>query len=141
MIEKSVWLACGQAEAFRLFTDGVSEWWPATHRLSKEADGEVFLLASGRFFERTRDGREFEMGRVREWSAPERIVLDFYLGTGPDNPTSVTITFMLDNGGTRIDVRHTETEASAALWNLRAPVFDRSWDSVLEKFQETVDSR
>lgn len=138
MIEKPVWLARGQAEAFRLFTEGISGWWPTTHRLSKEADGEVFLLASGRFFERTRDGREFEMGRVREWSEPERIVLDFYLGTGPDHPTSVTITFTPENGGTRIGVRHTATEASAALWNARAPVFIRSWDSVLTNLQNSV---
>lgn len=141
MIEKSVWLACGQAEAFRLFTDEVSRWWPATHRLSKASDGEVFLLASGRFFERTRDGREFEMGRVLEWPAVERIVLDFYLGTGPDHPTSVTITFTPESGGTRIDVRHTGTGASAALWNLRAPVFNGSWDSVLANFEKSFDRR
>lgn len=138
MIEKSVWLECGPGEAFRLFTEGVSGWWPVTHRLSKEGDGEVFLLASGRFFERARDGREFEMGRVREWAAPERIVLDFYLGTGPDHPTSVTITFTAENGGTRVGVRHTETGASAALWNLRAPVFIRSWDAVLASLQKSV---
>ena len=131
MIEKTVWLACAPEAAFRLFTHRVSEWWPETHRLGKDPASELYMVESGRFFERTSDGRELEMGRLVEWVAPERLVLDFYLGTGPAQPTVVTVRFVAEGEGTRITIEHGAKPESAAVWEQRAPVYRRSWDAVL----------
>ena len=68
---------------------------------------------------------------MRSWDVPTRIVLDFFIATGPEKPTEVEITFAADAGGTRVTVTHRPTAASADLWAERAPRYERSWELVL----------
>ena len=131
MIQKSILLRCPPDEAFQLFTARVSEWWPPTHRLTKDPESELFLEQTGRFWERARDGREAELGRVLVWQPPLRLALDFYMGTNASQPTALEVTFSVENEGTRVTVHHRPKPESEALWNQRAPVFERSWDAVL----------
>jgi uncharacterized protein YndB with AHSA1/START domain len=136
MIEKSILLRCSADEAFQLFTGRITEWWPPTHRPTKDPESTLHLEQTGRFWERARDGREMELGRVLVWEPPHRLELAFYLGTNPAQPTAVTITFTTENDGarvtTRVTIHHRPTPESADLWNQRAPVFERSWDAVLQ---------
>ena len=132
MIEKSIWLRCPPAQAFELFTSGVSDWWPKTHRPSKDPGSELFLERSGRFWERARDGREIELGRVLEWEPPHRLAPDFYIGTSADRPTAMEATFIAENGGTRVKIHHRAKPESEEAWSQRAPVYERAWDAVLE---------
>jgi uncharacterized protein YndB with AHSA1/START domain len=90
----------------------------------------VFLEASGRFFERDENGREVDMGRVLSWDPPHRLTLDFYIGTSAAQPTFVEVTFAEEDGGTRVLVLH-QPGANGELWDQRAPVFERSWETVL----------
>jgi uncharacterized protein YndB with AHSA1/START domain len=136
MIRKSVLLHCPPEQAFRLFTERISDWWPKTHRPMKDVETELFLERDGRFCERSRDGREADLGRVLVWDAPHRLVLDFYLGTGAAQPTSVEVTFAPEGEGTRVSVEHTPTPASESVWETRAPVFEKSWDAVLTAYGE-----
>ena len=92
-LTKTVVLACGIDRAFALFTEHASAWWPAERRHTADATSEIMMLAGGRFYERGRDGKEVELGRVRDWQPPTRIVLDWYPGTDAEHPTAVTITF------------------------------------------------
>lgn len=91
------------------------------------------LLASGRFFERARDGREVELGRVRAWEPPSRLLLDFYPGTDADHPTEVEVRFALEGEApaTRVTILHRPTPASEALFQASAPRYVASWDRVL----------
>lgn len=132
MIRKSILLRCPPDEAFHLFTAQISEWWPKTHRLTKDPESELFLERTGRFRERARDGREMELGRVLAWEPPYRLALDFYMGTGPDQPTAVEVTFTAESEGTRVTVHHRPKPESEELWQQRAPVFQRSWEAVFE---------
>ena len=131
MIRKEVLLPCPPARAFALFTQRASEWWPPGRRHTGDEHSAVLLEPAGRFWERARDGSEIELGRVRTWDAPARLVLDFYPGTDAEHPTHVVITFAAAPGGTRVVVEHRPTGASEALWNARAPAYARSWESVL----------
>jgi len=131
MIQKSVLLHCPLDQAFRLFTERISEWWPITHRLTKDPESLLFLESTGTFRERSRDGREVELGRVLTWQPPHRLTLDFYLGTGTAQPTSVEVTFEPEEAGTQVTIIHRPGPESENLWSLRAHVFDKSWDSVL----------
>lgn len=135
MIEKSLVLPLSQSEAFILFTSRISEWWPPTHRPSKDPLSQLFLEPGGRFWERARDGREAELGRVVRWDAPVSLEFDFYLGTSAAQPTSVTITFTPEEGGTRVQVRHRPKPESQDLWESRASIYDRSWNAVLSALQ------
>ena len=70
--------------------------------------------ASGFFFERD-----------------ERLVLDWYPGTGPAAPTQVEVRFESVREGTRVIVLHTEGPAGEELYRRRVEAYDRSWDLVL----------
>jgi uncharacterized protein YndB with AHSA1/START domain len=131
MIRKSVLLGCPLDEAFELFTARISEWWPDTHRLTKDPESQLFLEPAGRFWERGGDGREIELGRVLTWEPPHRLTLDFYIGTNIAQPTDLEVTFTSENEGTRVTVNHCAKPESEHLWIRRAPVFGKSWDAVL----------
>ena len=131
MIQKSVVLPCPRDKAFQLFTERISEWWPATHRMTRDPNSELFLEASGRFWVRTGDGNEIELGRVVAWEPPHRLALDFYIGTNPAQPTAVEVTFTDEGGATRVTVHHRAKPESEELWNQRAPLFEKSWTTVL----------
>ena len=138
MIQKSILLRCPPDEAFHLFTVRISEWWPKTHRLTKDPESELFLEPAGRFWERSREGREIELGRVLTWEPPHRLALDFYIGTNVAQPTALEVTFTSENEGTRVTVHHRSKPESEDLWTLRAPVFERSWEAVLAALASAV---
>lgn len=137
-LTKTVLLPLPPARAFALFTEQASAWWPEDRRHTKDPASEIAMLASGRFFERSRAGVEVELGRVRKWSPPGLLELDFYVATGPDKPTDVTITFVAEGAGTRVTVEQRPTRASEAVWSERAPRFAASWDRVLECLAQAV---
>ena len=134
-LEKKVVLACDRARAFELFTREISAWWPPDRRHTGDAQSALFL-SPHRFFERARDGREVDLGKVRVWEPPRRIVLDFYVGTDAQHPTDVEIDFSDAAGGTLVRVLHRPTEASAELWGLRVARFESSWSLVLAALAE-----
>ncbi len=133
MIEKSVVLPCSIERAFALFTEEISAWWPPDRRHTGDPESTMQLLASGRFYERARDGREVELGRVRAWEPPARLVLDFYPGTDADHPTEVEVRFAGEGApsSTRVTILHRPTPASEALFHGSAPRYHASWDRVL----------
>jgi hypothetical protein len=131
MMVKSVLLPLAPVAAFQLFTQKIGEWWPPDRRHTEDPASEIFLLESGRFFERARDGREVELGAVRSWDLPNRIVLDFFIATSPEKPTEVEIAFAARGDSTQVTVVHRPKPVSAALWAERAPRYERSWDVVL----------
>ena len=131
MIVKSVMLPLAPLAAFELFTQKIGAWWPADRRHTQDPASEIFLLQSGRFYERARDGHEVELGYVRSWELPSRILFDFFIATGPEKPTEVEITFAGQAGGTCVTVTHRPKPESAGLWTERAPRYERSWDAVL----------
>lgn len=131
MIEKSVLLPLVPQQAFDLFTAQIDSWWPADRRHLNDVHSQVFLLSSGRFYERARDGTELDLGRVRLWDPPRRVILDFFVGTDAARPTEVTIGFSAEGDATRVSVSHRPGASSIDAWNTRAPVFGRSWDAVL----------
>lgn len=131
MIERSVILACGPERAFELFTEHAGLWWPAQRRHTKDVNSSIRMEATGRFYERSRDGAEIELGVVRRFEPGKRLVLDWYPGTGPDAPTRVEITFEPVDGGTQVTVHHDRGAADEAVFGRNAPAYDRSWDLVL----------
>jgi hypothetical protein len=131
MIVKSVILPLPPVAAFELFTQKIGEWWPPDRRHTQDSTSEIFLLESGRFYERARDGREVELGHVRSWDFPSRILLDFFIATSPEQPTEVEITFAAAGQDTQVTVMHGPKPSSEALWTERAPRYERSWGVML----------
>ena len=131
MITKTAVLPCSIERAFELFSEHASEWWPPERRHTRDPASEIRMLASGRFWERDSQGREVELGRVREWAPPSRIVLDWYPGTDADRPTQVVVSFAAEGDATRITIEHRPLPESTDLWGDRASRYVASWDLVL----------
>ncbi len=139
-VEHTVVLPCAIEHAFELFTNHASEWWPANRRHTGDPASTIRMEPLGRFWERATDGREAELGLVRTWEAPRRIVLEFYIGTGSERPTEATIHFEPEGEGTRVTVTHRPLAASEAIWAEFAPRFVSSWEVVFEalaRFERT----
>jgi uncharacterized protein YndB with AHSA1/START domain len=131
MITRTVALACTVERAFELFTGQASSWWPHGRRHTPDPASRIVFEPLGRFFERASDGREVELGRVLEWTPPRRLVLDFFIGTGPAEPTFVVVEFAAEAEGSRVTVLHRPRPASQAAWDRRAPAFAASWEALL----------
>lgn len=141
MILKSVWLPCDVARAFELFTEHAAEWWPESHRPSKDATSEILMSPDGRFVERRPGAEDTPLGAVTAWEPPFRLTLDFYIGSDPAHPTDVTVLFRVEGAGTRVTVEHRPTPRSGDVWSARAPVFARSWEAVLAALARAASRR
>jgi uncharacterized protein YndB with AHSA1/START domain len=139
MIEKAVLLACAPERAFELFTEHASSWWPETRRHTPDPQSTIRMVRGGRFWERGRDGHEVELGRVRVWEAPSRLILDFYVGTDAAHPTEVTVTFSGEGDRTRVVVRHGPLPESEGVFGTRAPAYERSWATLLDALAKAAE--
>ena len=132
MITKSVVLRCSPERAFALFTEQAGLWWPPERRHTDDASSEIRLEAFGRFFERASDGTEVELGVVRAFEPASRLMLDWYPGTGPENPTQVEVTFEAIDSGTRASPSSTALASPVVeVFGRNAPGYEQSWDLLL----------
>ena len=49
---------------------------------------------------------KFELGCVRSWDIPNRILLDFFIASSPERPTEVEIAFAARGAGADVTVVH-----------------------------------
>jgi uncharacterized protein YndB with AHSA1/START domain len=131
MIEKSLFLPCAPERAFLLLTEQAGHWWPPDRRHTKDPESRILIEARGRFFERAADGTEVELGVVRVFEPPRKLVLDWYPGTGPSEPTHVEILLFPEGTGTRVQLFHKPGPHSASSYAKKAAAYERSWTLVL----------
>ena len=91
-------------------------------------------------FERTRDGRELEYGKVLVWEPPTRLKFAFYLGSGAEHPTHVDVRFVEIAGGTRVELVQELGDLSQEGFDRIAERFERSWSHVIERYGAYVDA-
>jgi uncharacterized protein YndB with AHSA1/START domain len=116
----------------------MSDWWPPERRHTGDPRSRITVEPGGRFWERSAEGEVAELGAVRDWEPPSRLVLDWYPGTGPEAPTEVEVRFVPEGDGTRVVVTHRPTELSVDLWGARAPRYVESWDLVLAALERAA---
>jgi uncharacterized protein YndB with AHSA1/START domain len=134
-------VAAPPEHAFEVWTARISQWWPADHTVTVEADLTVVLegRAGGRIFERTRDGVEHDWGEVTVWDPPTRLAYLWHLRRDRAEATEVEIHFV-DRGDatTRVEIEHRGWErlgADGALWR------DRNlggWATLLPYYEAAV---
>ena len=125
-------------EAFRLFTDGIGEWWPSHRGYSFGADRlqELRLepVAGGRLYERYTDGEEFEVGRVIACEPPQRIVFTWQ-GRWSE-PTEVEVRFTPEGLTTRVELEHRGWERLGASAQQSRTSYLNGWPTVLQHYVE-----
>jgi len=138
VIEKSRYLPCAPQRAFDLLTEEAGACWPPDRRHTKDPLSTIRMEPTGRFFERGTDGTEVELGVVRVYSPPHRLVLDWYPGTGPEMPTQVEIVLSPAGEGTRVVLTHGPGPLSLGVYPKRASAYDRSWELVFASWVEAA---
>ena len=112
----SVTVPLSEEDAFELFVDRFSEWWPlSSHHIGERPAVQVIIepRAGGRWFERDEAGAECEWGSVLAVEPPGRILLGWQLSPvfeydpDPARATEVEVTFEAQGeAGTRVTVEH-----------------------------------
>jgi uncharacterized protein YndB with AHSA1/START domain len=129
--------------AFATWTDGIDRWWPADHTHTGEPDLTIVLegRVGGRIFERTRDGQEWDWGRITVWEPPARLVYLWHLKRDPAEATEVEIRFEATAAETtRVEIEHRGWEALGAegqTWR------DRNlggWATLLPHYREAASA-
>jgi uncharacterized protein YndB with AHSA1/START domain len=126
VVRESIRVDLPPDEAFRLFTDGINEWWPLQEGFTFGGDRarEIFLepIEGGRFYERFVDGDELRVGTVRVCSPPDRILFS-WRSPGWQAETEVDVRFVAEGTGTRVELEHSgfgrlgpESESIARQW-------------------------
>ena len=104
-------VAASPARTFTAFTDEIGEWW-RPNGLFRFTDRDGGRLAfepepPDRLVEIGTDGERFEIGRVREWDPPQRLVFEWrQAGFAEDQSTEVAVRFDPVDTGTRVTVEH-----------------------------------
>jgi len=104
-------IAAPPARVFEAFTAEIGQWWRPNQlfRLTGRDGGRLAIESrlDGRATETYADGDWFEVGRVRVWEPPERVVLSWRAASfPPDRETEVHVRFEPVDEGTRVVVEH-----------------------------------
>jgi uncharacterized protein YndB with AHSA1/START domain len=136
--------------AFRVFTEKMETWWPASHHIGKVPFRTIVLdrRANGRWAEIGDDGSECDWGRVLVWDPPKRVVLGWQLTADwhydANFVTEVEINFTpMDAGKTRVALEHRNLER----FGKNAEAFAKSisseggWPLILNSFAAIAAER
>ena len=139
-IHFSVTVPLSVADAFALFTERMTSWWPLlTHSLAQDRAERVEFeaRAGGRIIEHSRDGEQHVWGEVLECDPPHRLVFTWHPGL--DASTEVEVTFRGVGEGTQVDLEHRNWEALGELAEEVRNGYANGWPFVfVERFADAA---
>lgn len=126
--------------AFEVFTAEIASWWQGNRDLGTGATPPRGVMrfepgVGGRLLETYADAPDdpFEVGRVRVWVPPERLIFEWRQGNfTPEQSTEVEVRFEARDGGTQVTVEHRGFAALPLDHGTRhgfgdGPAFTRMW--------------
>ncbi len=143
-VRESVRVDLPPDEAFRLFTEGINEWWPLDEGYTHGGDRarEIFLepVEGGRFYERFADGDELQVGTVTECLPPDRILFTW---RSPDwlAETEVEVRFVPLDGGTAVQLEHRGFERLGPDGQAIARRYGGGWPRVVQAYATRATAR
>ena len=126
------------ADAFRLFTEQISAWWPMkTHSRAKDAAGEVTVRVDfegrvgGRIYETLNTGEQRDWGEVLEFEPGRRVRLSFQIGRPKEKSGEVEVRFD-DTGASRcrVTLTHSHWERMGEDAEVMRGRFANGWEGV-----------
>lgn len=136
--------------AFRVFTEKMDTWWPASHHVAKTAFKDIILeaRANGRWAEVSADGSTCEWGKVLVYDPPRRLVLGWQLNAefqyDASFITEVEVSFTpMGATKTRVELEHRNLERYGVKEDsVRKSVgSDGGWLLILKKFGEAASQQ
>jgi uncharacterized protein YndB with AHSA1/START domain len=143
-LRKTITVAAPREVAFRVFTQGMTTWWPlATHKIGKAPAAQAVLepRVGGRWYEKGDDGSECDWGRVLAWDPPAGLSLDWQIDRqwqyDPSFHTEVVVRFVPEDAGrTRVELEHRNLDRFGVYRDQIVAAFDSpgGWQNLLEAF-------
>jgi hypothetical protein len=139
-VVKSIDVRRSAADAFRIFTDEISVWWPmATHTRAKTAEGQRTVRVTieprvgGRVYETLADGEELEWGEVRSWEPGALFAMAWRLGRPVEQTTDVSVAFEpIDAQSCRVTLTHENWERMGEDAEKLRNAYNGGWVTVFE---------
>jgi uncharacterized protein YndB with AHSA1/START domain len=137
-VVKSVDVRRTPEDAFRLFVEEISAWWPIrNHSRARDAAGEVTVRVDfegrvgGRIYETLNTGEQREWGEVISYEPGRRLSFHFQMGRPKDKSGEVEVRFEpLDAGTCRVTLTHTHWERFGDEAAVMRGRFSGGWDFV-----------
>ena len=149
-IVRSVEVELPLAEAFELFTNGMTSWWPLdTHSIAADtfegrikADSVRFEgRLGGRVVEHLSDGTSLPWGEVIAWEPPTRFVLSWKPNLEAGPPTEVEVRFSsTGDGGTLVVLEHRAWERLGDVASVKKSGYSEGWVRVLGSYRRAATS-
>jgi uncharacterized protein YndB with AHSA1/START domain len=137
-VRRTVTVRRSPEDAFGLFTDGISSWWPfPSHSIGgDDAVAAVFDAANGRLFERRADGTEHDWADILEWDPPRRFVLSWH--PNPERRTEVEVRFVEVEGGTRLELEHRGWDRLGDVAQAARANYASGWTLILGLYEDAA---
>ena len=140
-VVKSIDVRRSATDAFRVFTEEISAWWPLqSHTRAKTAEGQrtvrvmIEPRVGGRVYETLATGEELDWGEVRVWAPGARFAMAWRLGRPVDQTTDVSVTFEpLDAQTCRVTLTHENWERMGEEAEKLRNAYNGGWVTVFEK--------
>lgn len=140
-VVKSIDVRRSAADAFRIFTQEISAWWPmATHTRAKTAEGEVTERVTieprvgGRVYETLTTGEELEWGAVSAYEPGALFAINWTMGRATSQTTDVSVRFEpIDAQRCRVTLTHENWERMGDEAEKLRNAYNGGWVTVFEK--------
>ena len=138
-VVKSLVVARSQADAFRLYTDEISMWWPKSKfsiGQDKVASVAIEARVGGRIFEVWQDGTEKVWGTIIAWEPPSRLIHTWHVATDPEHSSEVELRFApLGAKRTRVTLEHRQWERMSGerAAGIREN-YNNGWQAIMHEF-------
>lgn len=144
-VRKQVKVDLPAAEAFSLFTEGLSRWWPlATHSCFQKDAAQVTIepRPGGSVTEHARDGRTSDWGKVIAWEPPHRFSMTWHPASDPKTPTQVEVMFTQEGRDhTVVTLLHTGWEIRGDKAQTIRDEYEGGWVGVLESYLQAAQRK
>lgn len=140
-IVKTIDVRRSAADAFRLFTQEISAWWPMkTHSRARDAAGELTVRVTieprvgGRIYETLNDGRELEWGEVAAYEPGKHFAMLWSMGRSREQSTDVSVRFEpLSDQSCRVTLTHENWERMGEEGPKLREGYNNGWVGVFDK--------
>jgi hypothetical protein len=143
VITKSVHVEAPVEHAFRVFTEGIHDWWPLHTHAVEPKEAQILILEGrqgGRLFERSASGEEHLWGTVVTWEPPSGLGYTWHPGRGEETAQEVELTFSPEPAGTRVDLRHWGWEKLGERMEATVADYNEGWDTVIGLYVEAANA-
>jgi uncharacterized protein YndB with AHSA1/START domain len=138
VIRKTIHVAAPLERAFEVFTTDWAAWWPtATHSVAQGETTADWRL--GGLVLETKGDERHEWADVLELDPPHSLRLRWRVNPGKP-PTEVSVSFVAEGDGTRVDLVHSGWEAFADRADEEFQGYTSGWGVVLAAYLAYADS-